>query len=75
MRTQLKSSKFTSLQLELLKLFSYEVTEQELLDIKAVLAHYFAQKVDTEMDELWETQHLSNATMDEWLDDHHRTPY
>ena len=75
MKTQTTQNTLTNLQLELLKVFSYELTEQELLDIKDLLAHYFAQKATEEMETFWETHNLTDETMDEWLHEHHRMPY
>ncbi len=37
--------KLTNLQLELLKYFSYDVSDKELLDIKQLLSKYFANRV------------------------------
>lgn len=41
-------------QLHLLKMFSYARTESALSDIKDALTQYFADKVDEEMDKLWD---------------------
>lgn len=59
----------TNLQYELLKFFQYEVQEQELMDIKQLLAEYFAKKTMDEMDKHWQENNLSNETMDAWLND------
>ncbi len=75
MKTEFSPGKLTNLQLELLKVFSYQVSEQDLLNVKDLLAQYFANKATQEMDDFWETHHLNDATMDEWLEEHHRTPY
>ena len=75
MKTQTVSNKLTNLQLELIKLFSYDLSERELLDVKDLLARYFANRATEEMDTLWDSQNLTDETMDEWLNEHHRTPY
>lgn len=75
MKAQTSHTRLTNLQLELLKVFSYELTEQELLDVKNLLAHYFAQKATEEMDKFWKTHNLTETTMEEWLNEYHRTPY
>ena len=41
-------------QLHLLKMFSYARTESALSDLKDALTQYFADKVDEEMDKLWD---------------------
>ena len=63
----MKSQSFTNLQLELLKLYSLELSEGELKDVQRLLARYFADKASDQMDELWEEKAWSNKTMTEWL--------
>lgn len=57
----------TNLQLELLKLYSLNLSEPQLTDIKRLLARYFAETASDEMDKLWEEKGWTNETMDEWL--------
>lgn len=57
----------TNLQLELLKLYSFDISEEQLLEIKRMLANYFAEKAADEMDRLWDEQGWSDEKMDEWL--------
>jgi hypothetical protein len=57
----------TNLQLEMLRLYSLDITESDLLEIKRLIANYFADKASNEMDRLWEENNWSNETMDEWL--------
>lgn len=61
------SQPLTNLQLELLKLYSLDLPEESLLDIKRLIARYFADKAADEMDRLWEEKDWNNETMDEWL--------
>ena len=42
----------SNLQLELLKIFSFDLEERQLLDIKEMLANYFADQATQEMDAL-----------------------
>ncbi len=46
--------KLSNLQVELLKVFTYDLSETQLFEIKTLLANYFAQKASDRMDELWE---------------------
>ncbi|MDO9213367.1 MAG: hypothetical protein Q8Q54_07830 [Methylococcales bacterium] len=71
----MQAQKLTLLQLELLKLFSYPINNQQLADIKNMLADYFANQATQEMDKLWEANEWSDDTMDEWANEHLRTPY
>ena len=57
----------TNLQLELLKLYSFDLSEEQLLEVKRLLANYFADKATDEMDKLWEEKGWTDETMDEWL--------
>lgn len=59
----------SNLQLELLKLYSTNLGEDDLLAIKGMLARYFAHKAIVEADNIWEKKGLSNDTMDKWLND------
>lgn len=63
----------TNLQLELLKIFSFQLEEKQLLEIRAILARYFADKVTEEMDRLWNERGWTQETMREWADEHMRT--
>ena len=69
------SQKLTNLQLELVKLFSYKVAENQVLEIKQLLSNYFADKATEEMDRLWDENNWSEETMKEWSNEHLRTPY
>ncbi|KJR43980.1 hypothetical protein MCHI_000123 [Candidatus Magnetoovum chiemensis] len=69
------SNRITNLQIELMKIFSYEVSETELLEIKHLLANYFAKKADDEMDTLWDESKWTTETMDKWLKQHNRSEY
>jgi len=57
----------TNLQLELLRLYSFDLPEQDLLEIKRLIAQYFADKAADEMDKLWVDNKWTNETMDDWL--------
>ena len=69
------AKKLTNLQIELVKLFEYQVEDKQLLEIKDLLAHYFAAEATKEMDSLWEKNKWTNETMREWSNTHMRTPY
>ncbi|PSR57375.1 hypothetical protein AHMF7605_19595 [Adhaeribacter arboris] len=66
------SGKLTNLQLELLKIFHYDLAESQLKDIKSILGKYFAETASTEMDKLWKQQGWSNETMEQWVNEHLR---
>ncbi len=57
----------SNLQLELLQIFSRKLNNEDLLEVKRVLANHFAQKAMDGMDKQWTKNGWSNDTMDEWL--------
>ncbi len=69
------AQKLTNLQLELVKLFSYKVADNQLIEIKLLLGNYFAEKASEEMDKLWDENNWTEDTMKEWANEHLRTPY
>ncbi len=66
---------FTNLQLELLRVFSREVPEQDLLEIRQLLAQYFAEKAMDLADAAWEAQGWTEEDEDRFLEGHERTRY
>lgn len=67
------NSRLSNLQLELLKLYPYNVSDNEVRDIKKMLAHYFSNKIDLEMDQLWDANSWSAQTIEGWKNDHLRS--
>ncbi len=61
----MQTQKLTNLQLELLKIFSYQLNPLQLTDIKNLLANNFAEPATQEMDKLWEENNWDNNTMTE----------
>jgi len=57
----------TNLQLELLKIYSFNISDEQLSEIRQILTQYFADKATEEMDKLWDENGWTNETMDEWL--------
>lgn len=70
-----KAQKLTNLQLELLKLFKFELPDSQIQEIKTLLSGYFADKASDGMDKLWDQNSWSNDTMDEWKNENLRTRY
>jgi hypothetical protein len=65
----------TNLQLELLKVFSRPVADEDLLAIRQLISAYFARKATELADAARDEQGLSEATTDTWRQNHLRTPY
>lgn len=56
---------FNPAQLYLLGLFSRIKSDEELDDIKQLVADYYAKKLDAHMDKLWENGILDQKRLDE----------
>ena len=59
----------TNLQMEILKLYSTDMAEQDLNELKTILAKHYAQKAVKGADKIWNEKNLSNQDMDKWLND------
>ncbi|HEY4327785.1 MAG TPA: hypothetical protein VGN20_27635 [Mucilaginibacter sp.] len=66
------SEKLTNVQIELLKLFQYNLPEEQLAEIRNILAKYFAKTATDEMDRLWGEKGWDNNTMNNWANEHLR---
>lgn len=66
------ASKLSNIQIELLKLFQYDLPDKQLLEIKNILAKYFAQSATHEMDKLWDENKWDDETMKSWAKEHLR---
>jgi hypothetical protein len=69
------SAKLTNLQLELIKTFARPIPENQVLEIRKILADYFAKKIDDDVDALFEANQWDSSKTNEWLNEHLRTPY
>lgn len=69
------TKQLSNLQLELLRVFNFELSEEQLKEIRALLADYFAEKVTSEMDALFEANEWGEEKIEEWSKEHMRTKY
>lgn len=67
--------KLSNLQIELLKVFAYDLSDAQLLEIKALLSNYFAEKAADRMDQLWDERGWTADTMRQWGKEHMRTSH
>ena len=62
----------SNMQKELLKLYSTEIPDAQLQEIKYLLSTYFADKAADEMDRLSDEYKWDNQTMNQWANEHNR---
>ncbi len=60
-------------QLEILKLFKQERSEDELLEIKAMLSEFLFKKAIAMADEEHSVRNYTGQDMDKWTKEHFRT--
>lgn len=60
-------------QLEILKLFSEDQSEQELREIKALLVAYLADKVTREADQAFDEKSYTKEIFSSWKAEHFRS--
>jgi len=65
----------SNLQLELLKAFSHQLSDNDLLEIKAMLAAFFAKKSIEEANKVWDQEGWSEEKVEKLLHTKLRTPY
>jgi hypothetical protein len=58
---------FTNVQLELLKVFSHQLNESDLIDLKKTIAVFFAERLIIQADKSWEEKKWNNETVDKLL--------
>ena len=64
MQIENRENSLSNMQLELLKLYSTDIKDNELQEVKNYLAKFFAKKAIDEADKLWDRKELSNDDMD-----------
>ena len=72
MQAQVMSSHFSNMQLELLKLYSRNVSDDDLASVKDLLAQFFAKKATELANKAWDEKGLDADTI---LKAHIRTPF
>ncbi len=70
-----RTSKLTNLQLELLKIFSFDLSDEQLQEIKVLLSKHFADKITAEMGNLFDSNGWGEEQIEQWSKEHMRTEY
>ena len=71
----MKQTVFNNAQLEILNLMAYARSDETLSDLKQVISDFFAQKVEEEVDRMWQNGELSEERIEAFRTLHERTPY
>lgn len=73
--TSNRAQGFSPFQMEMLEMTSRVSSQQEMDDIRRMLAQYFAQKAEDAIDSLWDNGTINNEVIEGWKNEHMRTPY
>ena len=57
----------SNVQLELLKTFSHQLSENDLVELRKMLALFFAQRLIKEADKVWNEKNWTNEDVDAML--------
>lgn len=64
---QIIQQPFSNVQLELLKTFSYQLADAEILELRKVLASFFAQRAIRLANQKWDEEKWNEETVDKLL--------
>lgn len=62
-------------QSEVINMMSFVKTEETFLQLKKVMAEFFAKEADKELSQLWEDGTIDDSRIEEFRNIHERTPY
>ncbi len=63
------SQKLSSLQLELLNVYSFQPDEKDILAIRKLLAEYFSDKLTNKVDQAIAERKITEADLGSWLNE------
>ena len=66
---------FTPAQILILNAVAHLHTDEEVLQLKQAISHYFFEQANKEMDKLWDEGAWNQQTLENLKSAHYRTPY
>jgi hypothetical protein len=72
LREIMPSGKLSNLQMELLKIFNRDLPDEQVLEIRSLLAEYFLNKADEELERLEKEKGWTAETYEQWANEHWR---
>jgi len=70
-----KSQPLTNLQLEILKTFSHQLSDEDLKALRKLIADFFAERAISEANKVWDEEKWGEGGAEELLKSKLRTPY
>ena len=71
----LATKQLNPVQLNILNLMSYIDTEQEQKELQDILLQFYRVKADNLLRQFQKEKGITQETLDEWSNQHERTPY
>jgi hypothetical protein len=68
MQTVLRTP-FSNIQQELLKMYTHQVSDEDLLNIRDIIGQYFAKRLSSLADKAWEQNNWTQQDMNDILND------
>lgn len=65
----MSATALSNVQRELLTLYTTNLSEDDLREMKFLLAQFFAQRAIQEADRVWDERHFTQADMEAWLNE------
>lgn len=69
------TTQLNPMQLNVLSLMSYISTEQEQQELQDILLQFYRKKTDILLLQFQQQNDITQQTLDEWSNQHERTPY
>ena len=69
------TTQLNAAQLNVLNLMSYIDTEQEQQELQDILLQFYRKKTDRLLLKFQQENNISQQTLDDWANQHERTPY
>ena len=69
----INTNKLSNLQLELLQLFSTNVNDKDLINIRNILSDYFLNLAENDIAQISEKMNYSSETFKQWAEEHNRS--
>jgi len=63
------AKKLSELQLELLKIYSFNPTKEDLLEIKRMLGAFFANKLVKDVGQVIDEKNITDEDLENWLNE------
>ena len=73
--TPMITKRLNPTQLNVLSLMAYIDTEQEQKELQDILLQFYRRKTDSLLLQFQQENNITQQTLDEWANQHERTPY